>query len=140
MCVLESGPEIASSVSEFNDGDVTGLPFTGILQRGRGLGGGTSQWAGQCIRFHAADFEARDWVNESGWPLGYDDLVPFYSEAEQFFDVNSDGYLARVWRDFGLEPGGLVDTDVLVRFSVFARDPQVFDRDRRRWDVIATVG
>jgi len=134
VCVLESGPEIASSVSEFNDGDVTGLPFTGILQRGRGLGGGTSQWAGQCIRFHAADFEARDWVNESGWPLGYDDLVPFYSEAEQFFDVNSDGYLARVWRDFGLEPGGLVDTDVLVRFSVFARDPQVFDRDRRRWE------
>lgn len=60
-------------------------------------------------------------------------MVPF-SEAEQFFDVNSDGYLARVWRDFGLEPGGLVDTDVLVRFSVFARDPQVFDRDRRRWE------
>jgi choline dehydrogenase-like flavoprotein len=131
--VLESGPATASAISDLNDGDVLGLPFTGIFDRGRGLGGGTSQWAGQCIRFHSSDFQEREWVDGSGWPIGYDDLAPFYSEAEQYFDVTADGYLARVWRDFGLEPGTMIDTDVFVRFSVFARQPQIFDRDRRRW-------
>jgi choline dehydrogenase-like flavoprotein len=133
VLVLESGSDIASSGSDFNDGDVLGLQFTGLEKRGRGLGGGTSEWAGQCLRFHAADFSAREWIRGSGWPLGYDDLLPFYSEAEQFFGVSSDRYFARVWRDFGLEPGGLVDPDVLVRFSVFARKPRVFERDRRAW-------
>lgn len=133
VTVLESGPAIATAASDLNDSDVVGLPFTGAFRRGRGLGGGTSQWAGQCIRFHAADFQRRDWIDGSGWPIGYDDLAPFYSEAEQFFDVTSDGYLARVWRDFGLEPGAMIDTEMLVRFSVFARKPQVFERDRPRW-------
>ena len=134
VTLLEGGPEIASASDEFNDGDISGLPFTGVFKRGRGLGGGTSQWAGQCLRFHAADFARRDWVAESGWPIGYDALAPFYSEAEEFFDVTADGYLARVWHDFGLEPGSLVDPDVYVRFSVFARKPQVFERDRGRWE------
>ena len=133
VIVLESGPAVANATSDLNDADVLGLPFTGAFKRGRGLGGGTSQWAGQCLRFHAADFEKREWVPESGWPIGYDDLAPFYSEAEQYFDVSADGYLARVWRDFGLEPGSMVDTDVLVRFSVFARQPRVFSRERSRW-------
>ncbi len=85
VLVLESGSDNASSGSDFNDGDVLGLQFTGLEKRGRGLGGGTSEWAGQCLRFHAADFCAREWISGSGWPLGYDDLLPFYSEAEQFF-------------------------------------------------------
>lgn len=133
VTIIESGPAAATSVSPLNEGDNLGLPFTGIEKRGRGLGGGTSQWAGQCLRFHAADFERREWVDGSGWPLGYDDLAPFYSEAEKYFDVSADGYLARVWEEFGLEPGRMIDTDVLVRFSVFARQPQVFDRDRKYW-------
>lgn len=133
VTVVESGPATATATSNLNDGDVLGLPFTGTFKRGRGLGGGTSQWAGQCIRFHSADFQQREWVKGSGWPLGYDDLAQFYSEAEHYFDVTADGYLARVWHDFGLEPGTLIDPDVLMRFSVFARRPQVFDRDRRLW-------
>lgn len=133
VTLVESGPAAASAESDLNDGDVLGLPFTGIGERGRGLGGGTSQWAGQCIRFDSSDLQKREWVDGSGWPIGYDDLTPFYSEAEQYFDVTADGYLGRVWRDFGLEPGTMIDTDVSVRFSVFARQPQIFDRDRRRW-------
>lgn len=133
VTVVESGPAASSAMSDLNDGDVLGLPFTGMFDRGRGLGGGSSQWAGQCLRFHSADFQEREWVGGSGWPIGYDDLAPFYSEAEQYFDVTADGYFARVWRDFGLEPGTMVDSDVFVRFSVFARQPQIFDRDRRRW-------
>jgi len=134
VTIVESGPATASASSDLNDADILGLPFTGPFYRGRGLGGGTSEWAGQCLRFHAADFEKRDWIDGSGWPIGYDDLAQFYSEAEQYFDISADGYLARVWRDFGLEPGTMIDTDVLVRFSVFARNPQVFERDRRKWE------
>ncbi len=134
VTLIESGPASATAESDLNDGDVVGLPFTGTFKRGRGLGGGTSQWAGQCLRFHASDFEKRDWVEGSGWPIGYDDIAPFYSEAEQYFGISADGYLARVWRDFGLEPGAMIDTDVVARFSVFARQPQVFERDRRQWE------
>ena len=77
VTLIESGPAVSTAASELNDGDILGLPFTGTFKRGRGVGGGTSQWAGQCIRFHAADFEKRDWVDGSGWPIGYDDLAQF---------------------------------------------------------------
>lgn len=131
VLVLEGGPQTASRETPFNDAEVVGLPFTGAFRRGRGLGGGTSQWAGQCMRFHAADFEKRPWIAESGWPLSVDELLPYYAEAEQYLGVTADGYHGSVWRKFGIEPGTLIESRVALRFSVFCREAELFRRDRK---------
>lgn len=135
VLLLESGAEASTRASPFNDGDVLGRPFDGFLKRGRGLGGGSSQWAGQCIRFHASDFERRAWISESGWPFSIDELMPYYAEAEQYLGVSADGYHGRIWRDFGIEPGALIESDVAMRFSVFCPEPDLFARERKALSV-----
>jgi len=53
--------------------------------------GGNTKMYGACLpRFRSSDFEEvihRDGVSPA-WPLRYDDLEPFYSQAEQLFQVH----------------------------------------------------
>jgi choline dehydrogenase-like flavoprotein len=51
------------------------------LYRRRAFGGTTAIWGGRCIPFDPIDFETRDWIPHSGWPIGYADIAPFYDEA-----------------------------------------------------------
>ncbi len=47
----------------------------------RALGGTSSIWGGRCIPLDPIDFERRAWVPESGWPLDYATLHPYYLRA-----------------------------------------------------------
>ncbi|MDB6020911.1 MAG: hypothetical protein JWQ04_768 [Pedosphaera sp.] len=49
--------------------------------RRRQWGGTTSVWGGRCIPFDAIDFEKRDWVPHSGWPITKAQLDPYYARA-----------------------------------------------------------
>src|SRR5690606_32923064 len=48
-----------------------------------------------------------------------------------FVDISADGYHGSVWRDFGIEPGQLIEDDMHLRFSVYAPEPDLFARDRK---------
>lgn len=50
--------------------------------KGWGFGGSTNIWAGNCRPLENIDLEAREWVPNSGWPLGQDDLLPYYERAQ----------------------------------------------------------
>src|SRR5262249_38361660 len=56
--------------------------------------GGTSDWLGPCVRFVPADFRMKtnypavpQFVD---WPIGYDDLNPWYGKAEEELGVSAD--------------------------------------------------
>lgn len=53
----------------------------------RYLGGATNHWGGICRPLDAIDFEKRDWVPHSGWPVARRDLDPYYSRAAPMCDV-----------------------------------------------------
>ena len=55
------------------------------------VGGTTWHWLGTCLRFVPNDFRLRT-VHGRGldWPIGYDELEPFYSEAEHEIGVAGD--------------------------------------------------
>ena len=36
------------------------------------------------VDLDAIDFEKRDWVPYSGWPITKEDLIPFYKRAHEF--------------------------------------------------------
>lgn len=58
-------------------------PKTGI-----GLGGGSLAWLGVMPRFHRADFKTHSTEGVGAdWPIGYDDLRPFYEKVEREFGV-----------------------------------------------------
>ena len=57
--------------------------------RGRHLGGRSLSWGGVTLRFSDFEFKAasRDGIGED-WPIGYQDLEPFYAEVEQFLGTH----------------------------------------------------
>ncbi|ELZ85911.1 oxidoreductase-like protein [Haloferax elongans ATCC BAA-1513] len=56
--------------------------------RVKGVGGSTLHWQGMVMRLHERDFEldSRHGVG-ADWPISYDDLRPFYAEAERELGV-----------------------------------------------------
>ena len=53
-----------------------------------GVGGGSNCWSGNVHRILPADFETRRRYGRGvDWPFGYDELVPFYEEAEDIMQV-----------------------------------------------------
>jgi choline dehydrogenase-like flavoprotein len=54
-------------------------------------GGSTGHWGGWCLRYKPEDFWLRTNTGEGGdWPLTYDDLDPYYEEAEKYLSVCGD--------------------------------------------------
>ena len=107
VCLLESGglkPSWdASARAEWTpDGPTRGLSRLGRRQ----LGGWANTWAVRLafrrpgVR-HApltpVDFETRPELSRSGWPMTYDDLLPYYHRAQQLCRLGPFAYEAADW-------------------------------------------
>lgn len=55
--------------------------------RVRTFGGSTQRWGGWCRALDEEDFEQRDWIPGSGWPIAYRDLEPYYHEARRLCEL-----------------------------------------------------
>jgi choline dehydrogenase-like flavoprotein len=60
--------------------------------RDRRIGGSTNLWGGRCCPFDPIDFKARDYVPNSGWPLAYEDVLPFYPAANRLVEAGEFAY------------------------------------------------
>lgn len=56
------------------------------------VGGNTKFYGAVLLRYRAEDFRPLRHIGGTtpGWPIGYDDLEPFYSQAEQLYRVRGD--------------------------------------------------
>jgi choline dehydrogenase-like flavoprotein len=54
-----------------------------------GMGGTSKLWGGRCVPFDDIDFERRDYVPHSGWPIGHRDVAGWYPEAARFLGCGS---------------------------------------------------
>ena len=86
VVLLESGGhEIDPALQDLYTSTNVGHPHNGInLGRYRAFGGTSTQWGGQILPFERIDFEKRDWVEASGWPITFDDLDPYYRRALKY--------------------------------------------------------
>jgi choline dehydrogenase-like flavoprotein len=91
VLLLESGGlEFDSETQSLYDGRLGGLPYFPLeTARLRYFGGTTNHWGGLCRPFDRQDFERRDWVPHSGWPIGKDDLEPYYGRASDVVQLSS---------------------------------------------------
>lgn len=88
---------------------VAGRPHHGVrLGRGRCLGGTTSLWGGQLVEFQPIDFQGRDWFPHSKWPVGYDEIAPYYRPTYNNLGV-PDRFQGdeEVWRSVSGKPPDL---------------------------------
>ena len=58
------------------------------------LGGTTAVWGGRCVPYDPIDFERRDYVPESGWPIGYESVAVHYPKAMQYCDAGDADFSA----------------------------------------------
>ena len=84
VCVVESGGLSGEeNTQSLYAGSSTGTPeFDPGHSRRRIFGGSCSGWGGGCIPL--GNMDARDWVPNSGWPISYEELKPYYSKAQSF--------------------------------------------------------
>lgn len=61
------------------------------------LGGGTNCWFAQTPRFHPSDFRLKSLYGVGNdWGITYDDLEPYYVEAEEVMSISGDEDMAAV--------------------------------------------
>lgn len=60
--------------------------------RDRRFGGTTVTWGGRCVPYDPIDFEPRSFIPFSGWPIGYDDVLPFYPAANALLEAGRFEY------------------------------------------------
>ena len=63
----------------------------------RMLGGSSNHWENGTEPLDPIDFEKREWVDNSGWPIEYSDVSYYYIKAAQYCGVGTDGYDVNKW-------------------------------------------
>lgn len=124
VLLLEGGGlDYEPAMQDLYRGKIVGLPYFPLeAARLHQFGGTTGHWAGFCSTFDAIDFEQRDWVPYSGWPLRREDLDPFYARAQPLLQLGPYDYAAARWqrRDPGLVPLPLDPTVVWTKMWQFS--------------------
>lgn len=91
--------------------------------RERRFGGSTTIWGGRCVPFDPIDFETRDYMPLSGWPIVREDLLPYYPRANLLCEAGEFEYLSGQAFKQSLRPmiegfrSSHFSTDSLERFS-----------------------
>lgn len=89
--LLESGGLTERpDVHALNDSEIIGHPMSSFVGRHRVLGGAAYRWGGRCGVLDDIDYEVRDWIPYSGWPITRDDLEPFYARAKRTSNFDDD--------------------------------------------------
>ena len=91
VIVLESGGiQRDTETQRLSVGRMDGINTWDLRSmRIRGLGGATGHWEGWCRPLMSQDFEVRDYVPNSGWPITYAELVPWYRRACDTLQIGS---------------------------------------------------
>lgn len=101
ICLLETGgkdpePDLESLSEGENDGD----DCVDLTSRQRSLGGATHLWGGNSAPFDEIDFESRDWVDATGWPIPESDLSFYYPSTQQLCQLGPCNYQTTFWDDY----------------------------------------
>lgn len=117
VTLLESGGlDFEPDTQALYEGESVGVPYSLDSSRLRYFGGSSNHWGGWCRPMQPIDFEQRDWVPHSGWPITYDDLVPYYERANEVAQVGPFRFNDKDWWSDGGKnetlplPGGEVMT------------------------------
>ena len=115
VLVIESGGfEFEGAIQGLYDVEDSGIarqPM--IMQRLRMFGGSTNHWDGRCAPLDSIDFEQRDWIPHSGWPITRAGLDPFYARAHAVCDLKTtlqNGFAARLCH----RPSSPADPDKMI--------------------------
>lgn len=99
VCLLESGGLIPDGPTrDLYRGEDVGLPYVfSDGCRSRFLGGSSNCWGGWCRPLDPWDFEKRDWIEHSGWPINLNELMPFYERTHALLKLGPTTFDPAYW-------------------------------------------
>lgn len=128
VCLLESGGlRCEDDTQRLLEGASVGEPgLRPAHSRLRVYGGSCRLWGGGCIPLSPQEFEPREWIPHSGWPIRYADLEPYYERARDACGLRALGFadgsfVTRRDRPLPFDPDELVS-------RAFALSPVEFGR------------
>lgn len=138
VVLLESGGlESDPATQSLYAGENIGLTYESLDQsRSRYFGGSTNCWGGWCRPLDPLDFEKRPWIENSGWPITYEQMLPWYVRSHPLLQLGEYNYDLDDWSDrlacdgmsaFPLY-GGVVN-NIISQFSPPARFGALYRAD-----------
>jgi len=149
VVLVESGTGAPDADTQrLAEGEVVGERQPSLDQlRLRQFGGTTNHWTGHCGPLTPFELEARPWVADSGWPIRFDELAPFYRAAHEVCDLGPFDYTEATWGAFAaafpsLEPDdvgvALIQHSTPTRFGV--KYQEALSRAQNVMTVLASNG
>jgi choline dehydrogenase-like flavoprotein len=98
-CLLESGGfDPDDETRDLYRGEDVGLPYSFADGcRGRFFGGSSNCWGGWCRPLDSWDFEKRDWIANSGWPFGMEEMAPYYERTHALLKLGPINFEPGFW-------------------------------------------
>lgn len=139
VCLLEAGGmDYEDSTQALFEGNNIGMEYYDLDHaRLRFFGGTTNIWGGRNIPLDPIDFEQRDWVPHSGWPINSSELDPYYQIAHDSLELGEFEYGEGNWRKLGLQPLDFDPNQISTRFWRFDDLAERFN-SRRSDDLIGS--
>ena len=129
VCLLEAGGmDFDQATQDLCIGKNIGMEYYELdHSRLRFFGGTTNIWGGRCVPLDRIDFEKREWVPHSGWPITLDDLEPYYRIAHQSLELDEYDYSESMWQKLQLAPIEFGPEEITHRFWRFDRMKERFN-------------
>jgi choline dehydrogenase-like flavoprotein len=103
VCLLESGDfDYDDETQDLYEGTSNHQNLTN--SRLRYFGGTTNHFVGESSPLDEIDFQKRDWVPHSGWPMKRKDLDPYYRRAHEVMELGPYAYGKAVWEALRTKP------------------------------------
>lgn len=128
VLLLESGgADFDAATQDLAAGENAGLPYYPLRDaRLRFFGGTTAIWGGRVAELDPIDFERRDHVPHSGWPVSHAEMVPWFARAFETLGLKRVADQDAHWQRIGW-PRPAFDPDRLdLRFWQFDDVPDRF--------------
>ena len=121
ILVETGGWRSSKSTQSLNDAELmsSGHPPP-QMYRERRFGGSSTIWGGRCVPLIRSDFEPRSYVANSGWPISYDELLPYYSRALTYCEAGEFVFDPGCLKQAGPIVEGLASPEIAVGLERFS--------------------
>lgn len=150
LLVESGGADHENEIQDLARGETVGEDYWELREaRLRFFGGTTAIWGGRCAEFDDHDFDRREWVPHSGWPISKSDLDPFYADARTALGLPQRQTAAEIWESLGETPPVFAQDGLTSDFWQFTPSIEQFtlrrcqdlvEHDRVRILLHATLG
>lgn len=140
VCLLEAGGlDYEDRTQSLCDGNNIGMEYYDLdHSRLRFFGGTTNIWGGRSVPLDPIDFEKRDWVPHSGWPITLDELQKYYRIAHDSLELGDYDYGHGLWEKLRLQPINFDREKITSRFWRFDSLAERFN-SKRSEDLVRSV-